>query len=46
MLLAIDIGNSSTKLGAFEGENLTKRLIIPTIRGKNADQFMIPFKKK
>jgi type III pantothenate kinase len=38
MLLAIDIGNSSTKLGAFEGENLTKRLIIPTIRGKNADQ--------
>ena len=38
MLLAIDIGNSSTKLGAFDHENLVKRLTIPTIRGKNAGE--------
>lgn len=38
MLLAIDIGNSSTKLGAFDGENLSKRLTIPTIRSKNAHE--------
>ena len=38
MLLAIDIGNSSTKLGTFENENLLKRLTIPTIRGKTADE--------
>lgn len=38
MLLTIDIGNSSTKIGAFDGENLTKRLTIPTIRSKNADE--------
>jgi len=36
MLLAIDIGNSSTKLGAFDQENLIKRLTIPTIRSKSA----------
>jgi type III pantothenate kinase len=38
MLLAIDIGNSSTKIGVFESETLVKRLIIPTIRSKTADQ--------
>jgi type III pantothenate kinase len=38
MLLAIDIGNSSTKLGAFENEKLVQRLIIPTIRSKTSDQ--------
>ena len=38
MLLAIDIGNSSTKFGAFDGENLFKRLTIPTIRSKTADE--------
>ncbi len=37
MLLAIDIGNSSTKLGAYDNENLSRRLTIPTIRSKNAD---------
>ncbi|MEP6901618.1 MAG: type III pantothenate kinase [Actinomycetota bacterium] len=38
MLLAIDIGNSSTKLGVFDNETLLKRLIIPTIRSKSADE--------
>ena len=38
MLLAIDIGNSSTKIGVFDNETLVKRLIIPTIRSKTADQ--------
>ncbi len=38
MLLAIDIGNSSTKLGVFDHENLIKRLIIPTIRSKTGDE--------
>jgi type III pantothenate kinase len=38
MILAIDIGNSSTKLGVFDNENLVKRLIIPTIRSKSADE--------
>ncbi len=36
MILAIDIGNSSTKLGVFDDENLVKRLTIPTIRSKTA----------
>jgi type III pantothenate kinase len=38
MLLAIDIGNSSTKLGVFDNETLIKRLTIPTIRSKTAEQ--------
>jgi type III pantothenate kinase len=38
MLLAIDIGNSSTKFGVFDNENLIKRLTIPTIRSKTADE--------
>jgi type III pantothenate kinase len=37
MLLAIDIGNSSTKFGVFDQEKLVKRLLIPTIRSKTAD---------
>lgn len=32
MLLAIDIGNTNTKLGVFEGENLTSKISIPTSR--------------
>lgn len=36
MLLAIDIGNSSVKLGAFDGERLVGRLIVPTVRGATA----------
>jgi type III pantothenate kinase len=38
MLLTIDIGNSSTKLGVFDNEILVRRLTIPTIRSKTADQ--------
>src|SRR5215204_2359570 len=38
MLLTIDIGNSSTKLGVFENETLVKRLTIPTIRSKTGDE--------
>ena len=38
MLLAIDIGNSSTKLGVFDQEKLVERLIFPTIRSKTADE--------
>ncbi len=38
MLLAIDIGNSSTKLGVFDHETIVKRLTIPTIRSKTADE--------
>jgi type III pantothenate kinase len=36
MLLAIDIGNSSTKFGVYDQEILSRRLTIPTIRGKRA----------
>jgi type III pantothenate kinase len=34
MLLAIDIGNSTTKFGAFDREKLTKRFTIPTSRNQ------------
>ena len=34
MILTVDIGNSSTKLGVFDNEKLVKRLIIPTLRSK------------
>jgi type III pantothenate kinase len=36
MLLAVDIGNSTTKLGVFDGSALVSRLTIPTIRDKTA----------
>jgi type III pantothenate kinase len=38
MILTIDIGNSSTKLGVFDREKLVERLIFPTIRSKTADE--------
>jgi type III pantothenate kinase len=38
MLLAIDIGNSTTKLGLFDPTELTARLTIPTNREQTADQ--------
>jgi type III pantothenate kinase len=38
MLLTIDIGNTTTKFGVFDGEKLIKRHLIPTIRQKTADQ--------
>lgn len=38
MILAIDIGNTTTKFGVFENEKLVKKHIIPTIRSKSADE--------
>ena len=38
MLLTIDIGNTTTKLGVFNDDSLIERLVIPTIRGKSADE--------
>lgn len=38
MLLTIDIGNTTTKFGVFENENLLTRHTIPTIRSKTADE--------
>ena len=32
MLLAIDIGNTNTKLGVFDDDNLTSKISIPTTR--------------
>lgn len=46
MLLAIDIGNSSTKLGLFDDENLVKRLAVPTIRTKTADEIYETIKEE
>ncbi|MBX7172837.1 MAG: type III pantothenate kinase [Pyrinomonadaceae bacterium] len=37
MILAIDIGNTTTKFGVFENESLIQRHTIPTIRSKTAD---------
>ena len=38
MLLAVDIGNSSIKFGAFDEENLVSRFSIPTVRTNTADE--------
>jgi type III pantothenate kinase len=38
MILTIDIGNTTTKFGVFENENLLTRHTIPTIRSKSADE--------
>lgn len=38
MLLAIDIGNTSTKFGFFENESLIERINIPTNRHQTADE--------
>jgi len=37
MLLAVDIGNSSTKFGVFDREKLVSKLSIPTIKNAAAD---------
>lgn len=42
MLLAIDIGNSSTKFGFFENEFLIERINIPTIPHQNAAEIHTP----
>lgn len=38
MILAIDIGNTTTKFGVFENEKLIKRHLIPTIKSKSANE--------
>ena len=42
MLLAIDIGNSFTKFGFFEGDILLERINAPTIRTDTADEIYNP----
>ena len=37
MLLAVDIGNTNIKFGVFDGDKLTSKLAIPTIREITAD---------
>nr|MBA3600423.1 type III pantothenate kinase [Acidobacteriota bacterium] len=38
MLLAIDIGNTNTSLGIFDGENLIEHWRIATVRERTADE--------
>jgi type III pantothenate kinase len=38
MILAVDIGNTSTKFGLFEGETLASKFSIPTNRDATADE--------
>lgn len=38
MLLAIDIGNTSTKFGVYENASLVRRFDFPTIRHQTADE--------
>lgn len=38
MLLAIDIGNTSTKFGVYDGDALVARTTAPTVRTHNADE--------
>ncbi|HEY0430004.1 MAG TPA: type III pantothenate kinase [Pyrinomonadaceae bacterium] len=38
MLLAIDIGNSTTKFGVFDNDRLIKRFFIPTLRRQAASE--------
>ncbi len=41
MLLAVDIGNTATKFGLFEGETLTAKFSIPTKRDATADEIKL-----
>lgn len=38
MILTIDIGNSSTKFGVFDNENLVKKISIPTVRKQTSEE--------
>src|SRR5688572_7408490 len=40
MLLAIDIGNSSTKFGVFESTNLIDKFVIPTTRDLSVNELL------
>jgi type III pantothenate kinase len=46
MLLAIDIGNSTTKLGVFDQRKLITPLTIPTIRDQAADEVYASFREE
>ncbi len=46
MLLTIDIGNSSTKFGVFEGEILVNKITIKTVRDESADSIYLQIKKR
>ncbi len=39
MLLAVDVGNTSTDLGAFRGETLVARWSLSTDRGRTVDEY-------
>lgn len=41
MLLAVDIGNTSTKFGLFDGDELTSKFSIPTKRDATADEIKL-----
>lgn len=45
LLLAVDIGNTSTKFGFYEGATLVQRLNFPTVRGQNADEILPTFQQ-
>lgn len=44
MLLAIDIGNSNTVIGVFEGHNLVEEWRIQTVDGRTSDDLFVLFK--
>ena len=45
MILTIDIGNSTTKFGIFDGETLVNKITIQTIRTESADSIHTQIRK-
>lgn len=41
MLLAIDVGNTQTVLGLYDGEELIRQFRIQSVRGRTADEFQV-----
>ena len=41
MLLAIDVGNTQTVLGLFDGERLTEQFRVPTVRSHTSDELAV-----
>jgi len=41
MLLAIDVGNTHTVLGLYEGEELVRHFRIESVRGRTSDEFYV-----
>ncbi|MCS6874499.1 MAG: type III pantothenate kinase [Pyrinomonadaceae bacterium] len=46
MLLAVDVGNTATKLALFSENKLSERFIIPTLKGKTAEELYETFNEK